>query len=118
MGGMKSEIELQAEAGRIRKQLDRIEASRRRKENRKYLGKCFKYRNTFGRPEESWWLYLKITKVGVSMSGHKFQKMHDGRFEALNENYVTGLHGWIEIPRAEFNRQWMKFCADMKRLGV
>lgn len=112
---MKSEKQLREELVRTLKALDTIEGERQRKANRNNLGKCFKYENGYG-DGHKWPLYLRITRVGRHMRGHKFERTSSDRFEARHDTYVT-VDGWKEIPRSELQRAWVKFVKGLKALN-
>jgi len=112
---MKNEEKLKEELHRTRNALDKIEGERQRKANRKNLGKCFKYENSYGTGDK-WPLYLRIRKAGQIMEGHQFEKTSTGRFETHRNTYVSNLDSYTEIPLSEFQTAWQKFVRELKAL--
>lgn len=114
---MKNEEKLKQELFRARNALDKIEGERQRKTNRKNLGKCFKYENSYGTGDK-WPLYLRIIKAGRIMEGHQFERTSTNRFETHRITHITNLDSYTEIPLGEFQRAWQKFVRELKLLNV
>ena len=115
---MKSEQELRAESEKIQHQINVIESKRRKEENQKFLGKFFKYRNSYGSGSLDWWLYLKVTNAGFWLKGFEFQLTSTGRFEAHREKCIMGmLQGYIEITKREYLNAWKIYLAKLKAGG-
>lgn len=74
------------------------------REKKSLIGKCFRYRNTFG-DGKHWWLYTVVTSVNRwgHLHGLSFQTKSDGSTEIEPRNYLS-LSGWKEISRQEFDR--------------
>lgn len=106
---MKTEAQLIEEKKKIQAQLSRIEAKRKTAENAKHVGKCFKYRNSYG-PNEKWWLYMKVTKGGYWMEGVTFQITTTKAHEVKVEKCLSLMGGYIPISLAEYNAAKKKFA--------
>lgn len=113
---MKTEQRLQQEIALARSKLNKIESARRAKENRKFVGKCFKYQNSYGHGDP-WLLYLRVTGGGYWLKGYKFERTSTGRFEANFDECVSCIDGYEEISRKEFDKAWRKFLAGLKALN-
>lgn len=89
----------------------------RHAENLPLLGKCFKYRNSYGSGSKGWWLYKKVISVnGNELKAFQFESMADGRLQCCSD-FSYGVEGYTEIPRAEYDKAWEKFLqgiADAK----
>lgn len=83
----------------------------------KSIGRCFKYKNSYGGHLDRWWLYVKVTginKKDMSFTTMKFQNTSLNRIEieySRKSNYdgknsFDSFHGgnYIEIKQSEFNR--------------
>ena len=78
---------------------------------RKYIGRHFKYRNSYSCPQKDtdyWWLYIRI--IGVedgSFVALKAQTDQYGRHTVQTDSLpaVDGkpMEGWVEIDDAEFD---------------
>lgn len=71
---------------------------------RTYIGRFFKYRNSYGSGDK-WWLYGMVTAATDygAPTGVTFQRPSDNRLEVRLEDQIAVDHGgWIEIDSAEF----------------
>jgi hypothetical protein len=108
-----SEIEmLNAERARISNRIWAIEGKQRAAEHAKLLGKCFKYRNSYGGSSEAdgWWLYVKVTKIDArgEMKAFQFQTDKYGKLE-IEANYripSSLSSGYTPITAGEFSKAW------------
>lgn len=73
---------------------------------KKYLGKYFKTRNSYGSGKK-WWVYTKVESISFpnSFKGKTFQTVCDGKREIdFNYNgYLTSLDA--EISKSEYTKQ-------------
>lgn len=69
-------------ANAIRKRIQNAENRVKAAEARKLVGKCFRYRNTYGSGRASWWLYYRIDRADSigGVHGLKFQVIPGGRY--------------------------------------
>lgn len=111
-----TEQKLERTLCRARNELDKIRSARTRKENLKYLGKCFKFLNSYGSGDK-WYLYKRITKSGEIMQAHDFQHTSTGRFESHLDTYVVNLESYEEIEPEEFWAAWADFIKKLETLG-
>lgn len=112
---MKTEQELKVESEKIHRQINAIETKRQKEENQKFLGKYFKYRNSYGSGSPEWWLYLKVTGAEFWLKGFEFQLTSTGRFEAHREKCIIGrLQGHIAIKKSEYDKAWKTYLAKLK----
>jgi hypothetical protein len=81
------------------------EAERRatRKENRRLVGRFYKYRNTYG-SGDAWWLYGAVTGVDEfgRVTGWKFERTSLERIEISLDDSMHVNTGWKEIGASEF----------------
>lgn len=75
-------------------------------EKRLFIGRYFKYRNTYGGSDTGWWLYGSPTALddGGTLVGLSFQTTCYGEIE-INQNrgsLITLPGSWQEIEAAEF----------------
>lgn len=98
---------------------------------KKFVGKCYKYKNSYGRDSKSWWLYAKITKVNSVNFRNDEEPMFDTiqiqktsnneiSIEAKNYGYIREPD-WIEITEKEFNtasRNIMKKANELLEQNV
>ena len=80
------------------------------------IGKCFKYRNSYGDAHDSWWLYCRVvavekdaTSYGAEVTTDQFQDTSIGRIEVIRwHHYATRGKldaGYIPISKSEFQRR-------------
>jgi len=95
----------------LRDKIYEAETQDRITENTKMIGKCYRYRNTYGGGKnEWWWLYKKIT--GINKDGYRLSFSFETTVGDIIEikrdimfgNLLDG--GYKEIPLEEFNQAW------------
>ncbi len=108
---MNREQELLDQMEPLRHELDKIARKKRQDENTAYVGKCFRYRNSYSCPESEadyWWLYAMVT--GLSDSGQpvgiSFQTDKNGDIEFKSKLWFTGSAGYEEISGEAFAIQF------------
>lgn len=107
-----SQIEiLRKNAEHASRLLRQAEAEETDRNNEHLLGKCFKYRNSGGGADGSWWLYKKVIRIKDGyLSTFQFQQYNNGQIViepdwfAMDRTLMNG--GYIEIEQAEFDREW------------
>ena len=88
-----------------RRELHDIEEKEATEKNLPLVGKCFKFRNSYGSGER-WWLYSRV--VGVAGSYFKylvFQECSLGKATVEIREYGYDNMQQIEITRKEFDKQ-------------
>lgn len=114
----KTEAQLIKILNDARNQLREIEDKRIIKERRQYVGKCFKFRNSYG-SGESWWLYCKALHLdGTSVIFFQFQKDSNGRWEIVDRQSHYLSPEYVEIPCHEFQTEWLKCLEELNGLDV
>lgn len=109
----KDEEALRIKARKIRDELNRIENKKRIDENKKHVGQCFKYRNSYGGSDdrERWWLYKKIT--GIDRYGYlssiSFEDDKCGRLNVHSNKMVISLDEYTPISKKGFNAALRSF---------
>lgn len=90
------------------------EQSKKAEEVRRlYVGRFFRYRNSYGELREKWWLYAHVT--GVDQFGHpigvEFQDDGQGKLELRHDTSLITVPspGWSEITAEEFERAAVAF---------
>lgn len=91
-------------------------------EHKKLIGRCFKYRNSYGSGDKGWWLYGKVVGVSQGYCGpddvfvamRKIQKCTYKKISFEDKCSMGGerLDGWIEISESEFNKQKKKLINE------
>jgi hypothetical protein len=71
--------------------------------NNELIGKCYKYRNSYGSDTE-WWLYSRVVSVDEDgyMLANSFQDDGEGRLEVRRSASFMPLGGEIEITEVEY----------------
>lgn len=72
------------------------------------VGKCFKYRNSYGTNNDSWWLYEKV--ISLTDDGDFYcEKFQTDCFGEISINYMNE----VNYDRSHFeNRDWKKISID------
>lgn len=115
----KSKEELKKQFDEARYELDRIERAERRKQHKALVGKCYKYRNSYGSDRPKWWLYAKVVKVGDYWpEAITFQRTSLDIFEVSDNKTFTASGSYEEISRQEFARAWREFLRALELLKL
>lgn len=111
--------ELNKQIAKLQKQIYEIETQEKIKENKKLIGKYFKYDNGYN-SEKRWWLYRKITGV----TKESYFKTIEFEITFLNEINIKEKSSctwhdssWIEITEEEFLEAWFKCFVAVKNLN-
>jgi hypothetical protein len=111
---VKKEQMLRSEIGRIASRLRAIERRKELRENRKLVGKCFKYHNSYGHGEK-WWLYKRI--LDARGHAHTFEKTSGNEFIARFGSGSYLSDNYLPITRAEFDKAWKGFRKELDKAG-
>lgn len=97
--------EIRADIAKLQKEAEPLEESLRREQLIHFVGKCFKYRNSYGSGEE-WWLYTRVLdyKDG-QLRMFRFQRDCYGRFDFEPDHRGSETSLRVPITRGEFERR-------------
>mgnify|MGYP001572636740 CR=1 FL=1 len=90
--------------------------------NKKLIGTCYKYRNSYGGSDPGWWLYTKIIGVdGTSVITHQFQHT-TYKIEITREPHScyneAGLgYGYQSCSREEYNKATKQIMRDFIKVS-
>lgn len=84
---------------------------------KKYLGKYFKFRNSYGSDREGWWLYLFVKSIDATYHGRgcSFQTDIHGKSEFELDAYIS-FGNLIEITDEEYTKALRLFLAAAAKL--
>ena len=105
--------ELQKTVNDARAELEVFEAAERKKRFSKLLGRCFKYRNSYG-SDSKWWLYAKVTgDDGYWPRTFSFQvtDRQEVGFKNNDQSSHIGGDSWTPISATEFRKELKKALA-------
>jgi len=121
---METKKELQTIVNKARAKLYKIEASEDIAENEKYVGKHFRYRNTYGGPDkekDKWWLYLKITGISSTgwLNGYSFQNDKQGKINIETKELIrVGANiEYEQITAGQFNKAWRQINKQIEAVA-
>jgi len=107
--------ELTKEIVELREGLREIEVNERAEENQKYLGKYYKYRNSYGGDREEWWIYVRVDEIkdnGILYTS--FEKTSMNYIEIKLKDYAYGHHLFEnEISEREYAEAWQKQLKEL-----
>jgi len=108
--------ELQKKIDPLRKELRKIEDKASLKEKQKLLGRCFKYKDSYGSGEK-WWTYIKVVAVSKDVFTHlKVERRPDGFLSIRLEDDFTYHADYFlhetEIEEEEFQEQLKTMIRD------
>lgn len=116
-------IAVEAERNRLNKILSAAKQREERAANKKLLGKCFVYMNTYGVADDMkrWPLYVFINRMNRNgtLYGLKFESSSRDRIEIETNYYchhVSPGNEYREITRAEFNKALRALKAQIAKL--
>jgi hypothetical protein len=114
----KSEDELKKIIAEARNQLDTIESKRIGAINKRLLGKCYRFRNSYS-SDSKWWLYLKCVSVnGRELTTIQFEKDCYGKIEITQEKFRFSLSdSYQEITQDHFEQAWKELFIEVQRFG-
>lgn len=88
--------------------------------NRELIGRCFKYKNSYGSESDDWWLFIKV--VGTTETGGmitlEIQETSTGKIEITREDHYSGsalIEPKNEITVQDFDIQLKRL---LKKLGI
>lgn len=111
-----TEKQMREQFNLLRDKLDEISAKRKREENQKLVGQCFKYHNTYGGGPK-WWLYVRILETSDPYPyATTFQKTSMGILEVKTKDYFSGGSSYVSIPRAEYDAAWENFKKEIAKI--
>lgn len=88
-----------------RNELDERKDAEAEKRNAALIGKCHRYRNSYGGDSEHWWIYRRVIGVnGIWLKTFQFQTDIRGqvRIDTKEESH-SDMTEWKEITDAEFS---------------
>lgn len=113
----KTENELRKIAANVMNKLREVEDKRRIKELRPLIGKCFRYRNSYGHGE-NWWLYIKV--IGLKSTWLKvffFEKTCYEEWKIKYDDIRSSMEGYEQISTEEFNQAWHECLTELNKLN-
>lgn len=120
---MSEKEKLQKQQAAISAKLSRIIDKEIAEENKKLLGKCFKYRNSYGCAiHGKWWLYIKIVKIsGRTVYAFEFQNTSNStvEFRTNYPHYSNAFLGkdYIPISNAEFEKALRSLKSRIEKMN-
>lgn len=83
---------------------------------KEWLGRCFKYRNSYGCDCPGWWLYCRIEDIcsvnyisdepEPNFTTLRFQKCTQNKVEIIPDHFEFRMTDWEEIEQSEFNHEF------------
>ena len=117
---MTEKARLQRVASEAQAELWAIEKTERDRRNASLIGKCLRYRNSYGH-DEGWWLYCKVLRAeDGDLVVHRFETTSNGeiRIEPEKREYTVGrTDGWKPIPTEDFDQAWQKLMSSLSALN-
>lgn len=106
--------ELRLAAKLANERYHKAEAAIKAVENKKLVGKCFRYRNCYSCPEKPsdyWWLYMRVTKAdGYWLYAQQFQVDKNGACSFDPKRMLHNVDGNYEpITKAAYDKAWKQF---------
>lgn len=122
---MKEKIEeLEKEKDRIFDEINRLEAKKLKEDmpafKKKYLGTCWKYKNSYpcpSKPSDYFWFYTKIIEI-IDRNQFKvttFQDDGNGRIEFEIRGYYSLFKEHISITNKEYDKQRKRLIKELTK---
>jgi hypothetical protein len=118
---MTRESELQLIIDNAQAELYDIQNAEKLKKNLQYIGKYYKYLNSYGSSSETekWWIYAKVR--GLSENGDPefftFQTDTNCKIDIEVEGWFS-IDTWHEIQREEFIGEWNKLIENLNNYNL
>lgn len=114
--------QIEAEIGKLRKQLSKLEDAERIETNRALPGSCFRYRNCYSCPKDDsdyWFAYKMVTGLDEfgNPEGVMFQIDKDGKIEIERFRWGT-LGGWTQIATTELRDAFEALRKKVMGFGI
>lgn len=104
--------ELIATIEKLRNELYEFTEAERRAAVNALVGRCFRYRNSYGGDSESWWLYGIVRPVAdareVSMLQFEWTSAEEVKVQTVPVYAPELRTNWQEITRGEFDAAWLR----------
>ena len=128
---METSVEnLDKEIIKLRQKQERVRKNQKKelipKFKKEWIGKCFKYRNSYGGSRPSWWLYAIIidipdvnfyrTPAEPYFHTVSFQKCCNGNFTIKEDDLQCNMNKWKEITPSQFNIEYKKILKELSML--
>jgi hypothetical protein len=106
---MSREDELQEIISKASDELREIRRAEATEQNAPLVGRCYKFRNSYGGGSEKWWLYKRVLSVeGSYGTGWNFQQDCNGKIEIdFDEGWMPLPVSGQEISEEEFMAAWV-----------
>lgn len=107
------EMALRTQAQKLHNQIHGFESKRRREELQAFVGRCFKYRNSFSSPSKGWWFYSYVRRLHKTDSALIILQFEiDERGNASVSNERCGYESCLqtEITKTELMCAWKHFA--------
>lgn len=110
---------LKEQRSKLTQEIYDIETDEEIKKNQEFVGKYFKYRNSYScprSPEDYWWMYARVDRLNKSgiPVGVTFQTDSDGKIEIETSNLRVDMY-WTKITSTEFAEAWID-AMDLLRI--
>lgn len=117
---MNRKEELEGIVFEARSELNEMQDQDRFDQNAKYVGRCYKYKNSYSCPQsddDRWWLYAMVTQMGEhgSLVGITFQDDKQGKLEFEHRLYMTESTLQVPISQGEFGDALTAFQEKIQR---
>jgi len=102
-------LDLAMERVRINSRIWEIKREENNERNQKLIGKCYRYRNSFGNENEGWWLYIRVLEIeDGNLIVHRFQTDRNGRIEIEPRRVEWDSVGstYEEVSKEDFWVAW------------
>jgi len=99
--------------GELRAEQSRRESAALIRRNKKHVGKCFSYLNSYGSSYPKWTMYAKVTRIDAdgNLHGFTFQKTSMNIYEAQFEKlwFGRGIESFNLVDKQEFEEARRQF---------
>jgi len=117
---MNEKEKLERQIGPLMNKLQKIRDKESREENKKLIGRCGRYLNSYGNDRPDWWLYRKV--MGLTKSGglnvFSFQETCLNVIKIEHKDYAMGASDTlgVKITEKQFQVAWDKMQKKIEGL--
>ena len=101
-----------------RLELDVIETKEVAQKLGHYVGKFYKFGNSYGSPADGWWLYMEVTGLNADaeIEAFQFEQTCQGEVRIDTVVHLFDLEEYTEISQEEYQSAKDDFFKELKRM--
>lgn len=100
-----------------RNALNDIDDKERAERNAGLVGKCFRYRNSYGGDRPKWWIFGRVVSLQEGyLTMFDFETTSDGTISITPSNTRLSIEGWEAIDSNTFDFHWNELFGRLAKM--